>query len=71
LGEFTKLPERSSATMQAYATGCYSMKDIAQAFGVNCCAVIRAVRSAEKKQAQAGQDAEVATMPAIVATSAS
>ncbi len=53
------------------ATACYSIKIISKASGLNDCAVIRAVRSAEKNQAQAGQDAEVATMPAIVATSAS
>jgi putative transposase len=50
LAGFTKLPERSSAMVQAYATGCYSMKDIAQAFCVHYCTVSRAVRAAEIKR---------------------
>lgn len=48
LAEFTRLPERNSAMVQAYATGCYSLKDIGQAFGVHYCTVSRAVRAAEK-----------------------
>ncbi len=71
LAEFTKLPERNGAMVQAYATGCYSFKDIGQAFGVHYCTVSRAVREAEKMQAQATAVSERTKMPVVVTTSLS
>ena len=47
LAHFATLPERNSAMAQAYATGCYSLKEIAQTFGLNYATVSRAVRAAE------------------------
>lgn len=50
LSYFSALPERNSAIAQAYATGCYSLKDIGQAFGLHYATVSRLVRSAEMLQ---------------------
>jgi len=47
LAHFVALPERNSAMAQAYATGCYSLKDIGQAFGLHYATVSRLVRAAE------------------------
>ncbi|BDT69067.1 hypothetical protein os1_32550 [Comamonadaceae bacterium OS-1] len=47
LAHFTAQAERNSAMAQAYATGCYSLKEIATAFGVHYATVSRAVRGAE------------------------
>ena len=47
LAHFTQLPERNSAMAQAYDTGCYSLKEIGQAFGLHYATVSRAVRAAE------------------------
>jgi putative transposase len=38
------MPARNPAIVQAYATGCYSMKEIAQAFGVHYATVSRIVK---------------------------
>jgi REP element-mobilizing transposase RayT len=47
LAHFATLPERNTAMAQAYATGCYSLKEIAQTFGLHYATVSRAVRAAE------------------------
>ena len=47
LAHFATLPERDSAMAQAYATGCYSLKEIAQTFGLHYATVSQAVRAAE------------------------
>ena len=47
LAHFTAQAERNSSMAQAYATGCYSLKEIASAFGVHYATVSRAVRGAE------------------------
>ena len=47
LAHFVTLPERNSAMAQAYATGCYSLKEIGHTFGLHYATVSRAVRAAE------------------------
>ena len=44
LTEFAAMPARNPAIVQAYATGCYSMKEIAQAFDVHSATVSRIVK---------------------------
>ena len=41
LDRFAAMPERNPAIVQAYATGCYSMKEIAQAFDIHYATVSR------------------------------
>jgi hypothetical protein len=52
LAHFVKLPERNSAMAQAYATGCYSLKEIGQAFSLHYATVSRLVRTAEIESAR-------------------
>jgi REP element-mobilizing transposase RayT len=47
LSHFIKQPERNRAMAQAYATGCYSLKEIGEAFGLHYATVSRLVRAAE------------------------
>jgi len=47
LTHFVKQPERNRAMAQAYATGCYSLKEIGQAFGLHYATVSRLVRAVE------------------------
>ena len=47
LAYFVALPVRNGAMAQAYATGCYSFKEIGQAFGLHYATVSRLVRAAE------------------------
>ena len=42
---FTAMPARSPAIAQAYATGCYSMKEIAQAFNIHYSTVSRILKN--------------------------
>ena len=49
LAYFVKLTERNSAMAQAYATGCYSLKEIGQAFSLHYATVSRVVRAMEIK----------------------
>ena len=44
LGWFAGMPERITAIVQAWATGCYSMKEIAQAFEIHYATVSRIVK---------------------------
>jgi putative transposase len=46
LAHFAALPERNPAIAQAFQTGCYSMKDIGQAFGLHYATVSRIVAAA-------------------------
>lgn len=45
LTHFVTLPERNSAMAQAYATGCYSFKEIGQAFSLHYATVSRVVQA--------------------------
>ena len=47
LAYFVARPVRNGAMAQAYATGCYSFKEIGQAFGLHYATVSRLVRAAE------------------------
>lgn len=47
LTHFVKQPEHNSAMAQAYASGCYSLKEIGQAFGLHYATVSRVVRAVE------------------------
>ena len=47
LGSFVEMPDQKAALVQAHATGCFGMKEIALAFDVHCAAVSRAIN---KKQ---------------------
>ena len=44
LAWFAAMPERNTAIVQACATGCYSMKEIAQAFEIHYATVSRIVK---------------------------
>jgi hypothetical protein len=44
LARFAAMPVRNPAIVQAYATGCYSMKEIAQAFDIHYATVSRIVQ---------------------------
>ncbi len=44
LARFTAMPERNPAIVQAHATGCYSMKEIAQEFDIHYTTVSRVVK---------------------------
>lgn len=46
LASFVEMSDRNTALAQAYATGCYSMKEIAQAFDMHYATVSRAVKRA-------------------------
>jgi putative transposase len=47
LTHFTAMPERNAGIMQAHQTGCYSLKDIGQAFGLHYATVSRAIKGQE------------------------
>jgi putative transposase len=49
LTRFAAMPERDPAIVQAYATGCYSMKEIAQAFDIHYATVSRIVKNRAEK----------------------
>ena len=49
VGSFVEMPDQKAALVQAHATGCFSMKEIALAFNVHCAAVSRAIN---KKQGE-------------------
>jgi putative transposase len=44
LVRFAAIPERNPAIVQAYATGCYSMKEIAEAFDIPYATVSRVLK---------------------------
>jgi REP element-mobilizing transposase RayT len=44
LAQFVALPARNPAIVQAYATGCYSMKEVAHAFDIHYATVSRIVK---------------------------
>ena len=44
LARFATVPERNPAIEQAFATGCYSMKEIAQEFDIHYATVSRIVK---------------------------
>ena len=50
LADFLAQPVRDTAIAQAYATGCYSLKEIGQAFGLHYATVSRVARSAAMSQ---------------------
>ena len=45
---FVAMTDRNTAIVQAYATGCYSMKEIAQAFDIHYATVSRIVKKRDK-----------------------
>jgi DNA-binding NarL/FixJ family response regulator len=47
LAYFVALPVRNQAIAQAHATGCYSLKEIADAFGLHYATISRVVLAAE------------------------
>ncbi len=49
LVRFAATPARNPAIVQAYATGCYSMKEIAQAFNIHYATVSRIVKKGAAK----------------------
>ena len=49
LTRFAAVPVRNPAIVQAYATGCYSMKEIAQAFDIHYATVSRIVNKGVQK----------------------
>ena len=49
LVRFVALPTRNPAIVQAYATGCYSMKEIAHAFDIHYATVSRIVKKEVEK----------------------
>ena len=51
LSHFTALPDRNAAIGQAYATGCYSLKEIGEAFGLHYATVSRLVKAQESGRA--------------------
>lgn len=57
LSHFKAMPERNVAIAQAMQTGCYSLKDIGQAFGLHYATVSRIIKSqeAEKRHETKGQ----------------
>ena len=44
LARFAAMPERTTAIVQAFATGCYGMTEIAQAFEIHYATVGRIVK---------------------------
>ena len=48
LAVFVAMTDRNTAIVQAYATGCYSMKEIAQAFDIHYATVSRIVKKRDK-----------------------
>lgn len=48
LAQFQGLPDRQLAMAQAYQTGCYTLKEIAQGFGLHYSSVSRAVKAVEE-----------------------
>jgi hypothetical protein len=53
LAQFVAIPQRNSAVAQAHATGCYSLKQIAQAFDLHYATISRIVKAAETGQLHA------------------
>jgi DNA invertase Pin-like site-specific DNA recombinase len=49
LARFAAMPERNPAIAQAYATGCYSMKEIVGAFDVHYATVSRILNKGVEK----------------------
>jgi putative transposase len=47
LAHFTTKPDRNEAITQAFQTGCYSLKDIGQAFGLHYATVSRIIKAQE------------------------
>ena len=45
LARFVAMPARNPAIVQAYATGCYRMKEVVQAFTIHCATVSRVVKN--------------------------
>ena len=58
LAQFAAMPARNPAIVQAYATGCYSMKEIAQAFDVHYATVNRIVKRGSGQCMKARPDPE-------------
>jgi putative transposase len=56
LAHFVAMPHRNSAIAQAHATGCYSLKQIAEAFGLHYATISRIVKAAETAQLDTEQD---------------
>ena len=50
LARFAAMPERTTAIVQAFATGCYAMTEIAQAFEIHYATVGRIVKKNEFKK---------------------
>ena len=49
LARFEAMPARNPAIVQAYATGCYSMKEIAGAFDIHYATVSRVLKKGVEK----------------------
>ena len=52
LARFAAMPARNPAIVQAYATGCYSMKEIAEAFDIHYATVSRVLKKSVDKSAE-------------------
>ncbi len=50
LSHYTALPERNQAIAQAFQTGCYSLKEVGQSFGLHYATVSRIVTSENAQQ---------------------
>jgi putative transposase len=50
LTRFAAMPERDPAIVQAYATGCHSMKEIADAFDIHYATVSRVLKKGVEKR---------------------
>lgn len=49
LAHFTAMPDRNAAIAQAFQTGCYSLKEIGQAFGLHYATVSRIIKAQESE----------------------
>ena len=49
MARFAAMPVRNKAIVQAYATGCYSMKEIAKAFDIHYSTVSRVLKEGVEK----------------------
>ena len=52
LARFAAMPARNPALVQAYATGCYSIKEIEEAFDIHYATVSRALKKSVEKSAE-------------------
>ena len=60
LAQFAAMPERTTAIVQTFATGCYGMTEIAQAFEIHYATVSRIVKKMNLKSMNARPDKHLA-----------